>query len=258
MTAALSLMLRELRLPSIHRHWEEYAAEAIEKRWSAAEYLSHLCELEIADRETRRLTRHFQESRLPKGKSLQTYDFSAAPSVNEAQIQALSEDVSWIEQARNLLVFGPSGVGKTHLVAAIGEELIHRRQRVIFWRTTELCQHLEVAKAERNLPNFLMRLEKYDCLILDDFGYVRRSDQETQVLFELICHFYELRSLVLTCNQPFSSWASIFEDKAMAIAAIDRLVHHGTVVEIKGESYRRRSALGHQASGTLPPAGINK
>jgi len=220
MTAALPLMLKELRLPSIHRLWEEYAAEAIEKRWSGPEYLTHLCELELADRETRRLTRHIHESRLPRGKSLQTYDFSATPSVNEAQIQALSKDVSWIEQARNLLVFGPSGVGKTHLVSAIGEELIHRRQRVIFWRTTELCQHLEVAKKERSLPSFLLKLEKYDCLILDDFGYVRRSDQETQVLFELICHFYELRSLVLTCNQPFSNWSSIFEDKAMAVAAI--------------------------------------
>jgi len=258
MTAALPLMLKELRLPSIHRFWEEYAAKAIDNRWSAAEYLSHLCELELADRETRRLTRRLQESRLPKGKSLQTYDFSAVPSVNEAQIQALSQDVSWIEQSRNLLVFGPSGVGKTHLVSAIGEELIQRRQRVIFWRTTELCQHLEVAKKERSLPHFLMKLEKYDCLILDDFGYVHRSDQETQVLFELICHFYELRSLMLTCNQPFGNWSSIFEDKAMAVAAIDRLVHHGTIIEIAGESYRRRTALSHRAAEVSPLANTNK
>lgn len=252
--ALIPSMLKELRLPSMLATWEEFKARAIRDQWSHCAYLSALCEQELLSRETRRLQRRLRESRLPRGKSLESYEF-ARSSVNPCEIRALAEDASWVEQGRNLLLFGPSGVGKTHLVSAIGEELIHRDKRILFYRTTELCQHLESAKRSQGLPQFLEKLDKYDCLILDDFSYAKKSNYETQVLFELISERYERRSLILTSNLPFSDWSLIFEDKAMALAAIDRLVDRAIIIEIKGESYRRHRALstGRPSLGPAQP-----
>ena len=144
----------------------------------------------------------------------------------------------------NLLIFGSSGVGKTHLATPIGEKLVESGFRVYFNRTTELVQKLQAAKKALNLPSALEKLDKYDCLILDDFGYVQKDELETSVLFELlICERYERKSMVITCNQPFKDWDRIFLDKQMAIAAVDRLVHHATIFEIEAESYRRKQAL---------------
>jgi len=134
---------------------------------------------------------------------------------------------------------------------------------VFFSRTTELVQKLQAAKREYNLPSALEKLNKYDCLILDDFGYVQRDQTETSVLFELISERYENKSLLITCNQAFDEWDKIFMDKGMAIAAVDRLVHHATILELNVESYRKRSALAqvtklqkkkiNQDRGAAPP-----
>ena len=183
------------------------------------------------------------EARLPKGKSLSSFDFSLTPQINKVQISAFGSGEIWIENSRNLLIFGPSGAGKTHLAGAIGEKLVESGYRVFFIRTTELVQKLQTAKQLLTLPSALDKLGKYDCLILDDFGYVQKDQAETNVLFELICQRYESKSLLITCNQHFGEWETIFKDKAMAIAAADRLVHHATILELNVESYRRRTAL---------------
>ena len=120
--------------------------------------------------------------------------------------------------------------------------------RVLFNRTTELVQKLQAAKKGLSLPAALEKLDKYDCLILDDFGYVQKDELETSVLFELICERYERKSMVITCNQPFKDWDRIFVDKQMAIAAVDRLVHHATIFEVEAESYRRKQALNKKKS----------
>ncbi len=112
---------------------------------------------------------------------------------------------------------------------------------MFFSRTTELVQNLQAAKKALNLPTAIEKLDKYDCLILDDFEYVQKDALETSVLFELICERYERKSI--TCNQPFNEWDKIFLDKQMALAAVDRLVHHATILEIEAESYRKKQAL---------------
>jgi DNA replication protein DnaC len=165
------------------------------------------------------------------------------PTLRKAHVMALAEGDAWLEQGANILLFGPSGTGKTHLAAAIGAALIDNGQRVLFTRTTDLVQRLQAARRDLTLPATLAKLDRYDCMILDDLGYVRKDQAETAVLFELIAERYERKSLIATCNQPFSEWNQIFPDPAMTVAAIDRLVHHATVLELNTESYRRRTAL---------------
>ena len=155
----------------------------------------------------------------------------------------LAQDVGWLERSENLLVFGPSGVGKTHLAAAMGRAMVELGKRVKFSSATTLVQQLQYAKLQLQLPAALTKLDRFDLLIVDDVGYVKKTEAETSVLFELIAHRYERRSLLITANQPFSQWDSIFSDSMMTVAAVDRLVHHALILEIQAESFRKQSAL---------------
>jgi DNA replication protein DnaC len=245
--AKLPLMLTTLRLPTISRIWQEFGGRADREGWGSARFLAALCEHELADRQARRIARHMAESGLPQGKSFATFDFAAVPTIRKAHVMALAEGDAWLEQGANILLFGPSGTGKSHLAAALGTALVDAGRRVLFTRTTDLVQKLQAARRDLTLPAMLAKLDRFDCLVLDDLGYVRKDQAETTVLFELIAERYERKSLITTCNQPFSAWNEIFPDPAMTVAAIDRLVHHATVLELNTESYRRRAALGKSA-----------
>jgi DNA replication protein DnaC len=212
--ARLPVMLTTLRLPTFGRHWQDFAARANAEGWGAARYLAALCEHELAERDQRRIARHRREAGLPDGKTFATFDFAAVPTLRKAHLLALAEGDAWIDQGANILCFGPSGSGKTHAAAAIGDALVEQGRRVLFTRTTDLVQRLQAARRDLALPSLLAKLDKYDCLILDDLGYARKDQAETTVLFELIAERYERRSLVVTCNQPFSEWDRIFPDAA--------------------------------------------
>ena len=240
--AKLPVMLTNLRLPTIARLWQDLGARADREGWGAARYLATLCEHEVQERHTRRIARHLAEADLPTGKTLQSFEFASVPSLRKAHVLALAGGDAWLDQGANILLFGPPGVGKTHLSAALGHALVEAGHRVLFARTTDLVQRLQAARRDLSLPNLLSKLDRYDCLILDDLGYVRKDQAETSVLFELIAERYERRSLITTCNQPFSAWDQIFPDPAMTVAAIDRLVHHATILELNTESCRRRAA----------------
>ncbi len=246
--ARLPLILNELRLPTVKRLWAGLAEQSNKEGWPAERFLAAVMEHELAERETRRLERHRMESQILPGKLLSNFDFTAVPSVSKAHVAALVEGDGWIDQGANLLLFGPPGVGKSHLVCAIGNGLIDRGYRVYFTRTSDLVQRLQLARREMRLPAEITKLDRFDLLILDDLSYVRRDQAETSVLFELIAARYERKSLALTANQPFSGWDQVFPDAAMTLAAVDRLVHHSTIIELNVESYRRRAA----ASGTVP------
>lgn len=241
-STTLPMLLTELRLPTFKRLWADVAEQSNREGWPAERFLAALCEHEVNEREQRRIDRHRQESGLTPGKRLSEFDFTAVPTVSKAHITALAEGDSWLEQGSNLLLFGPPGVGKTHLVTAIGHELIARGYRVLFTRTSDLVQRLQAAKRDLRLPAEMNKLDRFDLLICDDFSYVRRDQAETSVLFELIAERYERKSMAITANQPFSGWEHVFAEPGMTLAAVDRLVHHSNIFELNVESFRRRFA----------------
>ncbi len=243
----LPSMLSALRLPNFHRLWHEIAAMADKEGWPAARFLAVLAEYELAQRETRRIQRNLNASKLLSGKTLATFRFEALPCLPKAHIEALAAG-DWIDRGANLIAVGNSGTGKTHVMCAIGHALVETGYRVLYTRTGDLVQKLQVARRDLLLENALARLDKFDLIILDDITYTHKDQAETSVLFELIARRYEYKSIAIAANQPFSAWDQIFPDKAMTIAAIDRLVHHATILEMNGESFRRRAASENQKS----------
>ena len=241
--AQLDLMLTELRMPSVKAVWRPLAQRADKEGWPAARLLAALVEQECAERARRRFERHLAEARLPPGKTLANFEFDAVPMVSKAHVNALAAGDRWLDQGANLILIGNPGGGKSHLAAAIGLALVENGFRVLYARTTDLVQRLQVARRELALEAAIRKLDKYALLILDDIGYVRKDQAETSVLFELISARYEHRSMLVTANQPFGEWGAIFPDQAMTLAAVDRLVHRATLFELNVESYRRRAAL---------------
>jgi DNA replication protein DnaC len=241
-TARLPVLLTQLRLPTVALLWPTLTETADRESWPAAKTLAALMEHEVAERARRRTARHLLEARLPAGKTLDLFDFAAVSSISKARITALAEGDSWLDQGTNILLFGPPGVGKSHLAAALGHAMVDAGYRVLFTRTTDLVQQLQTARQELKLASAIEKLDKYHLLVLDDLSYVQKSQAETSVIFELISARYERRSLLITANQPFGAWDSIFPDPAMTVAAIDRLVHHSIILEMNTDSYRRKSA----------------
>lgn len=248
----LTLILNDLRLPAIKQTWPEIAARSDKEGWPAARFLAALAEHEIAERDRRRIERHLGEAKLPPGKTLDSFAFDAVPMISRAQVMAICAGDGWLDQGANLILFGPPGGGKSHLAAAIGLALIENGRRVLFTRTSDLVQKLQVARRELALEAAIARLDKYHLLILDDLAYVTKDQAETSVLFELISARYEQRSTLITANQPFGEWNKIFPDPAMTLAAVDRLVHHATIFEMNVESYRRRAAVQRRTGAGRP------
>lgn len=240
MAEALPIMLKELRLPAFEQHYEDYQAQAVEQSWGYNQYLAKLCEQEVARRFQTRIHNWTKEAKLPRGKSFATLAINELPKPIQQKVIGLRDNTQWALQADNVLLIGPSGVGKSHIAAALGIHLIEQGVRVKWLQATALVQLLQQARQDLDLMMVMSRLDKYRVLVIDDIGYVKKTDSETQVLFEFIAHRYESGSLIITSNQPFSHWDQIFPDTLMTVAAIDRIIHHATIVEIDGDSYRKK------------------
>ncbi|MCY6493898.1 IS21-like element helper ATPase IstB [Leptolyngbya sp. GGD] len=239
----LSLHLKRLHLPHMLHHWETLEQQAMQEGWSYAQFLLALCESEVQHRWSNRIQRALKEAQLPSGKTVSNFDFSHCPSFNPAPLMQMADDPTWLGRAENLLLFGASGVGKSHLASAVSRRMVEFGKRVRFFSALALVQQLQQAKLQLQLQAMLKKLDRFDLLVLDDLGYVKKTEAETSVLFELIAHRYERKSLLITANQPFSQWDAIFTDSMMTVAAVDRLVHHALIVEIQTESYRKQSAV---------------
>jgi DNA replication protein DnaC len=166
------------------------------------------------------------------------------------QLNALLEG-SFVERSENVLAFGNPGSGKTHLLCAIAQELIHRQgRRLLFSPCSLLVQQLLVAKRELKLPRVLRSLSKYEVILIDDIGYVEQNREEMEVLFILLAERYERGSVMITSNLPFSKWERIFKDPMTTAAAIDRLVHHSIILELNLVSYRLEHATANKGVHT--------
>jgi DNA replication protein DnaC len=238
----VEVLLRSLRLPSFVECHGEVSAKAEKQGWSFGQYLYHLAEQELADREQRRIERLLKQSKLPSSKTLATLDLSHLPTKVRRQVPTLCEG-GFVERAENVLSFGLPGRGKTHLACAIGHELVTRGYSVLFTPTYQLVQKLLVAKRDLALENLLRRLDRFDVVICDDLGYVQQERDEMEVLFTFLGERYERRSVMITSNLVFSKWDRIFKDPMTTAAAIDRVVHHSTILELTGPSVRNEEAM---------------
>ncbi|MEE9311079.1 MAG: IS21-like element helper ATPase IstB [Planctomycetota bacterium] len=237
MKESLSQCLKELRLPTVRACYEQEADQARQESLSHEHYLAELVEREREVRRQNRIARRLRESKLPLEKSLETFDLKRLPSKVVAHVNALL-DGSFLDRTENILAFGNPGSGKTHLLCAIGQELVMQDRRVLFTGCNLLVQQLLIAKRDLNLPRVLKRLGNYDVLIIDDIGYVQQNREEMEVLFVLLAERYERQCVMITSNLPFSRWQRIFKDPMTTAAAIDRLVHHSVILELNLPSYR--------------------
>jgi DNA replication protein DnaC len=233
--------LRELQLPAIRRCFEEKARQAERESLGYEQYLLELAERECQERRANRITRLLQVSKLPLEKTVENFDLKRLPVKASRQMKALL-DGSFVDRRENVLVFGNPGSGKTHLLSALGQELIRRGRRVAFSTCVRLVQDLLRAKRDLRLSAAIKKLAYYEALVIDDIGYVQQSREEMEVLFTLLAERYERGSILITSNLPFSKWEVIFKDPMTTASAIDRLVHHSVILELNISSYRMEQA----------------
>lgn len=239
---ALAGPLRSLLLTTMAGEYEDVIARAEAENWGYRRFLGYLVENEVNERLRRRIERQLKESGLPSGKTLEALDEKKLPDKVRRQLPTLLSG-ELVRRGDNLLCFGLPGRGKSHLVAALGREWIQRHQlKVLFTPTFKLVTQLVAAKRDLKLPGALAKLERFDVVILDDIGYVQQSRDEMEVLFTFLAERYEKKSVVITSNLVFSQWDQIFKDPMTTMAAIDRLVHHATILEFNGDSHRAQSA----------------
>lgn len=252
MKPQLNRALRKLHLPVFVAQHTAQGALAANEGWSFDRYLLALSELELQQRESRRIQKLLVSSRLPREKTLASFDRSRLKKSVERQYAALLCG-DFLAHNENVLVFGNPGSGKTHLLCALGHELIKQGHSVYFTPCVLLVQRLLLAKAQLWLEKELKRLDRFAALIIDDLGYVQQSREEMEVLFTLLAHRYERHSVLLTSNLVFSEWEKIFKDPMTTAAAVDRLVHHSAILEMNLPSYRMETAKKQQTTADKPP-----
>jgi DNA replication protein DnaC len=238
---ALNRHLKELRLTTIKNCWPDTSDKARQEAMSYEDYLLALTEQECLSRQNNRIKRLLHESKLPLEKTLTAYDLKRLPAKTVHQVKVLLEG-SFLKHKENVLAFGNPGSGKTHLLCALGQELINQGKTIYFTPCSMLVQELLLAKRQLQLPKALKRLARFDAIIIDDIGYVQQEREEMEVLFTLLADRYERASIMLTSNLPFSKWEKIFKDPMVTAAAIDRLVHHSVILELNVPSYRMNQA----------------
>jgi DNA replication protein DnaC len=238
---SLHILLRALRLQGMLLHAESLAITAEREGMTFLRYLHLLAEVEHQERLARRKERLRKASGLPTSKTLANLDQGRLSTSVKRQLATLCTG-EFVTKASNVLAFGLPGRGKTHLLSAVGHALIDAGYAVLFIPTFKLVQRLLGAKEQLRLDRELRKLDHFDAVILDDIGYVQQNRDEMEVLFTFLAERYERKSVLISSNLVFSQWDRIFKDPMTTAAAIDRLVHHATILELAGPSYRTATA----------------
>jgi DNA replication protein DnaC len=231
--------LRRLQLPHIRETLPAVLSEAARGDWTYLEFLDRILQREVDSKQGKRVRMGLQIAHFPSVRTLEEFDFSVQPSVDERLIQELATG-NFIAHGEAVLMLGPPGVGKTHLAIGLGRKVVERGHTVRFTTATALLSTLAKAESEGSLSEKLSEFSKPRLLIIDELGYLPFERRAAHLFFQLVNRRYEKGSLLITTNQRVSEWGTVFGDEVLATAILDRLLHHSHTLMITGESYRLR------------------
>jgi DNA replication protein DnaC len=238
----LAHYLKTLRLPTFGKEYAQVARQCGEENQRYEEYLQRLAEREVSARERNAIARRIKEAGFPAEKELSTYDFSAIPLLNKKRVLDLSK-CEFAGKRENIVLVGPTGVGKTHLAIALGREACRRGLRVKYFTASGLATAYAEARGDREVRRIETFIRKRDLIVVDELGYVPLGQGSAENLFGFFSQCYERTSLIVTTNLPFASWTQVFGDERLTGALLDRLTHHVHILEVQGDSYRLKESL---------------
>lgn len=236
---------RSLKFNNIANLLQELVELAEKQELSYFKFAELLADKELAVREENRKKLYLRRAKFPGLKTLEEFDFRHQSTVSRKQINQLL-DFNWIDNRENVIFFGPSGIGKSHLAIALGFKAIQSGYKVLFMNAQELIEYLDLGLAQNLLKERIKLLTKNDLLILDELGYLPLNKKSVYNFFQLINSFYESRSIIITANKDFTQWGEFFIDETAATAIVDRLIHHGHIFAMGGDSYRLKQQLERQ------------
>lgn len=240
-TIDLGQLLTSLNLKAFTQHYQNVAEKCDDTHTSFNDYLTELTLLEVEHRSNERLQKLIKNAKLPRNKMLKDFEVNRIKGLSKALLQRLATG-AFMEDASNIILFGTPGTGKTHLSIALAREWCLHGRRVLFLTAAKLLEELKEAHKQNRFHSYLQKLDRFECLLIDDISYVPMQREDADLLFQLISERYEKRSLLITSNVPFSKWSDIFKDEMTTAAAVDRLVHHSEILELNAKSYRAQKA----------------
>ncbi len=249
--AQLTPRLKQLRLSGLLESLDVRNRQAIEERLSYVEFLSRLIEDEVERRAQKQLQLRLRRAAFRSDKTLETFDFNFNPAINRAQIFDLATCL-YLQRHQNILICGPTGVGKSHLCQAFGHEACRRGHDVLFTSAAKLLQHLNGGRADGTYDRRFQGYLRPDLLIVDDFGLKPLRSPNAEDWFDVIAERYERGSMIVTSNRALNEWPDIFGEPLLASAGLDRLFHNAHAITITGDSYRARSRQLLTSTGKEP------